>query len=121
MLKPGVRLAQAVSEFQRVLTEQQRLEFKNRSSRSPPTSSDIVKFTEEINADGARLHRSWRPLGTRLVGILDRIQMLSTVGDLMIGGSQNIIASSVWAVVRLSLDVSYGRDYPRAHNFRPSC
>lgn len=106
VLKREIRLAQAISEYQLALTKQQRLEFKIWSSRSPPTPHDIVKFTEEINCDGARLHRSWRPLGTRLVGILDRIQMLSTVGDIMIGGSQNIIASSVWAVVRLSLDVS---------------
>ncbi|KAF5013170.1 hypothetical protein FDECE_799 [Fusarium decemcellulare] len=106
-LKPEVRLAQAVSEFHASLsTENDRIKFKNLQSQSPPGSDEIIKLTEEINRDGARLHRSWRPYGTRLVAILDRIRQFAPIGDVLVGGSQNLIACGVWAAIRLSLETS---------------
>ncbi|KAF4444283.1 NACHT domain-containing protein [Fusarium austroafricanum] len=91
-LKAEVRLAQAISEFSGSLTaEKDRVRFKNLQSQSPPGSDEIIKLTEEINRDGARLHRSWRPYGTRLVAILERIRQFAPIGDVLIGGSQNLI------------------------------
>lgn len=105
-LKPEIRLAQAISEFNASLSNKnQRAKFKNLQSQSPPSSDDIIRFTEEINRDGARAHRSWRPYGTRLVAILERMRQFAPIGDVMVGGSQNLIACGVWAVVRLSLEV----------------
>jgi hypothetical protein len=74
-------------------------------SQSPPSSDDIIRLTEEINRDGARSHRSWKPYGTRLVAILERMRQFAPIGDVLVGGSQNLIACGVWAAVRLSLEV----------------
>lgn len=105
-LKPEIRLAQAISEFGASLsTQNQRTRFKNLQSQSPPDPDDIIRLTEEINRDGARAHRSWRPYGTRLVAILERMRQFAPIGDVLVGGSQNLIACGVWAVVRLSLEV----------------
>jgi len=105
-LKAEVRLAQALSEFSACLDDKRRTTFKNWQSRSPPTAADVIRLTEEINGEGSRRHRGWRPYGTRLVGVLGRIQACSQFGDILIGGSQNLIASGVWAAVRLGLFVS---------------
>lgn len=105
-LKPEIRLAQAVSEFGACLDGTRRATFKTLQTNSPPSPTEVIRLTEEINRDGARLHRSWQPHGTRLVGILERIQLFSAVGDVLVGGAQNMIASGVWAAVRMSLEVS---------------
>ncbi|KAJ4137179.1 hypothetical protein NW768_002760 [Fusarium equiseti] len=106
-LKPEIRLAQAISEFSASLqNKSQRARFKNLHSQSPPSPDDIIRLTEEINRDGARAHRSWRPYGTRLIAILERMRQFAPIGDVMVGGSQNLIACGVWAVVRLSLETS---------------
>ena len=105
-LKPEIRLAQAISEFNASLeNKNQRARFKNLQSQNLPSPDDIIRFTEEINLDGARAHRSWRPYGTRLIAILERMRQFAPIGDVLVGGSQNLIACGVWAVVRLSLEV----------------
>jgi len=106
-LKPEVRLAQSLSEFAASLDGGRRTTFKNLQSKSPPSPADVIRLTEEINRDGSRLHRAWRPYGTRLVAILEKIQALVHVGDLLVGGSQNMIASGVWAAARLGLTVRH--------------
>ncbi|RFN45421.1 nacht domain-containing protein, partial [Fusarium flagelliforme] len=106
-LKPEIRLAQAISEFSTCLqNKNQRARFKNLHSQSPPSPDDIIRLTEEINRDGARSHRLWRPYGTRLVAILERMRQFAPIGDVLVGGSQNLIACGVWAAVRLSLETS---------------
>lgn len=105
-LKPEIRLAQAICEFNASLgNNNQRTRFRNLQSQSPPSPDDIIRLTEELNRDGARAHRSWRPHGTRLVAILERMRQFAPAGDVLVGGSQNVIACGVWAVVRLSLEV----------------
>jgi len=107
--KASIRLAQAVSEFAAALDSPQRkATFKTLQTRSPPTAADVISFTEELNSDGTGLHRSWLPYGTRLVFVLDKIRLFTKAGDLLVGGSQNLIASGVWAVVRMSLQIATG-------------
>jgi hypothetical protein len=108
-LKPGIRLAQSVSEFGALLDGTHAITFKTLQTRSPPTTDDVIRFTEEINRDGSRLHRAWKPYGTRLLRILEQLAVLTKAGDLLVGGSQNMVASGVWAVVRISLQVSTKR------------
>lgn len=97
-LKPEVRLGQAISEFAASLHESQRRDLQTFQRQPFLDSSDVIRFTEEINQNGLRKHRAWRPYGTRLAAILYRIQLFTRAGDLLVGGSQNIIASGVWAV-----------------------
>lgn len=107
-LKPEVRLGLAISEFAQVLDSERRKEFRSMQSTQDAQicGRDIIKMTEEINQEGARRHRSWRPHGTKVGGFLARIQTFATIGDVFVGGSQNLIASGVWSAVRLSLTVS---------------
>ncbi|KAH6951248.1 hypothetical protein BKA56DRAFT_711711 [Ilyonectria sp. MPI-CAGE-AT-0026] len=88
-LKLEIRLAQAVSDFATILDEDQRGNFKKLKSRSPPSSANTCQ-------------------SMRLATILDRIQKFVCIGDLIVGGSQNMIASGVWAAVRMSLQAAIG-------------
>lgn len=105
-LSPQIRLAQAISEFGSLFTddEARHAQFKNLRSRSPPTAGEVVQLTEEINRDGSRRHRSWKPFATRLVLVLERIQQFAPVGDVLTGGAQNMLASGIWASVRMALE-----------------
>ncbi|KAJ0120131.1 hypothetical protein J7T55_000986 [Diaporthe amygdali] len=104
-LKPEARLGLAISEFAQSLNSEQRREFQSMQSAKCTQISgrDVIKVTEEINQEGARRHRSWRPHGTKVGGFLSRIQTFASIGDVLIGGSQNLIATGVWSAVRLSL------------------
>lgn len=107
-LKPEIRLAQTISEFSVSLKRhpnESHIRFKNLQTRSPPNAMEVLQLTEEINRDGARRHRSWRPNATRLVTILERIRQFAPIGDVLVGGAQNLLASGVWATVRMTLEV----------------
>lgn len=106
-LKPEVRLAQAISEFSVSLRSDKNalVRFKNLQTRSPPKADEVVRLTEEINRDGARRHKSWSPFATRLVVVLERVCQFAPIGDVLVGGAQNLIAAGVWAAVRLALEV----------------
>ncbi|KAH8904984.1 hypothetical protein BR93DRAFT_759718 [Coniochaeta sp. PMI_546] len=102
-LKPEIRLAQALSEFCGSLAEPLAREFKLLQTTSPPSPADVVRLTEEINRDGSRAHRTWRPYATSMVLFLDKVQTLSRVGDFLLGSAQNIMASGIWAVIKITL------------------
>lgn len=108
-LPANLRLAQAVSQFAQVLDDPARQKFRElrvQLAATAPTTADVIKLTEELNREGARRHASWRPAeGTRAGGFLRRIQQFAASGDVIIGGSQNLIASGVWATVRTMLEV----------------
>lgn len=107
-LRPEARLGLAISEFAQSLDSDRKREFRRiQTWKSTHLSGhDVIKLTEEINQEGARRHRSWRPHGTKVGGFLSRIQTFASIGDVLIGGSQNLIATGVWSAVRLSLTVS---------------
>lgn len=108
-LSPQVRLAQAISEFGALFADDaaKHAQFKNLRNRSPPTAGEIVRLTEEVNSDGSRRHKSWKPFATRLVLVLERVQQFAPIGDVLTGGAQSMLASGVWASVRMALEVSY--------------
>ena len=116
-LQADLRLVQAVSEFARILddTDKQRFrELQTQLSVSAPSAADVISLTEELNREGAKRHASWRPAaGARLGGFLRRLQQFAAFGDVFIGGSQNLIATGVWAAVRAMLEVFISRDEPR--------
>ncbi|KAM5364345.1 hypothetical protein ACJZ2D_011542 [Fusarium nematophilum] len=40
-------------------------------THSPPSETDVIRLTEEVNRDGSRLHQaSWKPFGTRIFKFL---------------------------------------------------
>lgn len=111
-LKPEARLGFAISEFAQALDDDRRRQFQlTQATCSKHLSGlDVVRITEEINKDGSQRHRSWRAYGTKVGIFLSRLQVFASIGDVLIGGSQNLIATGVWSAVRLCLLVKLHRE-----------
>ncbi|KAJ3571535.1 hypothetical protein NPX13_g5341 [Xylaria arbuscula] len=105
-LKPELRLAQAVSEFEAALSDQQKATFRSyrsQSQASPPDAGHFMRLTAEIDRLSAGKTRGGRCFGPRLSNILQSTQQFAACGDVAIGGTQNVIAGSVWSLVRITL------------------
>lgn len=116
-LTPDIRLAQAVSQFEASLSTQEKRNFQSLRSRTQlvtPGVQDVMTLTAEINRH-ASTARGTRCVGPRFMNILMATQQFVTIGDVIIGGSQNLVACGVWCVVRTSLVVSCLVPFP------PSC
>jgi hypothetical protein len=106
-LKPELRLAQAISLFEADLGDDQKLTFQNEKAqvhRAPPRAQDVLRLTAEI--DQMALVSKRRCFGARIMNVLEAVQQFAALGDIIIGGTQNLIACGVWTVVRSSLLVS---------------
>ncbi|KAJ6114520.1 hypothetical protein N7486_000298 [Penicillium sp. IBT 16267x] len=104
-LKPAIRLAQAVSEYEADLTRDQKEAFNRYRSRAyekPPSIQDVMQLTADIDEQLSNKIRG-RCLGTRTTSFLQSVQQFVSLGDIIVGGSQNLVASGVWALVRTSL------------------
>lgn len=106
-VKAEIRLHQALKQFSLALEPRHQAEFNIFKSQSAPTFETVIELSIQVSRDGRYQHAGgWLPkFGPRLEPLLHRIQLFSTAGDLLIGGSQNLIASGVWACVRLFLKV----------------
>jgi hypothetical protein len=104
-LKPYIRLAQAVSQFEADLSSEQKATFRTYRSQaqdSPPDPNDVMRLTAEIDRHASgKIGR--RCFGPRLTNFLQAVQQFAALGDIIIGGSQNLIACGVWSLVRMSL------------------
>jgi hypothetical protein len=115
-LKPEIRLAQAISQFEADLSGEQKAAFrtlKSYSLTSPPDSSDVMRLTAEIDRHVSR-EAGLRCFAPRFTNFLQGVQLFASLGDIVVGGSQNIIACSIWSLVRMSLlvsIVSFGDSY----------
>ncbi|KAH7194274.1 hypothetical protein DER44DRAFT_844066 [Fusarium oxysporum] len=110
-LKPDIRLAQAVSEFEAALTSEQKVAFRaSRSSAAhvAPTMSDVMRLTAEIDLKATTKHGRGRCFGPRMTNLLNAIQQFAALGDVVVGGSQNLIACGVWAAARMTVHVITG-------------
>lgn len=103
-LKPDIKLVQALSEFEAILPDDQKAKLRKYRS-SPPSSTDVIRFTAEIDRDAARNRKSRQYVGTRLTNVLHAVQEFSTVVESLLGSSQSQIAGTIWGVVKLSLQV----------------
>lgn len=109
-LKPEIRLAQAVSEFEAILTSEQKVSFstsRSSAASTTPSMSDVMRLTAEIDLKASSKHGRGRCLGPRMTNILQSIQLFAALGDVVVGGSQNLIACGVWAAARMTLHVRY--------------
>ena len=104
-LKPEIRLAQALSEYAAILSDDQKAKLRGYYAQSPPNASDVMRLTAEIDRDEMRTRKSRRCVGPRLSNVLQACQQFATVVDVAIGGSQQPIASGIWGVLKLSLQV----------------
>ncbi|KAI9861740.1 MAG: hypothetical protein M1813_005089 [Trichoglossum hirsutum] len=105
-LKPEIRLAQAVSQFEADLSSEQKNTFRTHRSQSrdsPPDPSDVMRLTAEIDRQASGNVGGRRCFGPRMTNFLQAVQQFAALGDVIVGGSQNIIACGVWSLVRMSL------------------
>jgi ankyrin repeat domain-containing protein 50 len=105
-LKPEIRLAQAVSEFEADLSSEQKATFRtyrSQSRESPLDSSDVMRLTADIDRRASGRIGGGRCFGPRFTNFLEAVQQFASLGDIIVGGSQNLIACGVWSLVRLSL------------------
>lgn len=108
-LKPEIRLAQAVSQFEASLSDDLKSEFRNNKAQtlsSAPTSNDVMRFTGDMDRRLSGKAGS-RCFGPRFMNFLQGVQQFAALGDVVVGGSQNIIACGVWSIVRMSLLVCF--------------
>ncbi|KAF2185906.1 hypothetical protein K469DRAFT_750186 [Zopfia rhizophila CBS 207.26] len=104
-LKPEIRLAQAFSQFEADLSSEQKTDFQNQRSQSlasPPDPSDVMRLTAEIDRRVSG-KVGGRCFGPRFTNFLQVVQQFAALGDVVVGGSQNIIACGIWSLVRMSL------------------
>jgi ankyrin repeat domain-containing protein 50 len=104
-LKPYIRLGQAVLRFEADLSSEQEATFRTDRSQaqdSPPDPNDVMRLTAEIDRHASgKIGR--RCFGPRLTNFLQAVQQFAALGDIIVGGSQNLIACGVWSLVRMSL------------------
>ena len=100
-LKPELRLAQAISEFEASLGDQQKAHFRSQKTQ-PPDSNDVMRLTAEIDRS---IKGSRRSYGPRWTNFLEGVQRFASIGDVLIGGAQYLPACAAWTVVRFSLMV----------------
>ncbi|KAH7161651.1 hypothetical protein EDB81DRAFT_925251 [Dactylonectria macrodidyma] len=110
-LKPDIRLAQAVSEFEAALAAEQKAAFRTARSaarNAPLTIKDVMRLTAEVDLEASRKHGRVRCFGPRMTNMLQAIQQFAALGDVVIGGSQNLIACGVWAAVHMTVHFATG-------------
>ena len=104
----SIRLSKAITAFRELVSGQNTWSVENRFelSTTPPMPDDIVQITTYIEG---HVKRQQSQLVTRFWDSLRMVQGAATVIDKIVGGSQNEIACSVWAIVRFTLQVLYPR------------
>ena len=104
-LKPEIQLSRALQDFEAILDHDQKAQFNEFRKESPPGASAPLAFTTLLDRSLQSRH-SRRCIGPRVINLLQSTQQFSTVIDVLVGGSQNFLASSVWGILKLSLQVS---------------
>jgi hypothetical protein len=105
---PELRLARAISEFEADLPDEQKREYhklKSQTFDSPPNLNDVNRLAAEINLQ-ISVKAGGRCYGPRFTNFLHGVQQFASIGDVMIGGTQNLLACGIWSLVRMSLLVS---------------
>lgn len=124
-LTADIRLAQAVSNYEASLSDPQKAEFRAlryRTRNMAPGADDVMKLTAEMDQQARQKIGAWRCFGPRFTNVLHSVQQYAALGDIIIGGSQNLVACGVWCVVRTSLLVgrrTYHFDCPMT-NIHPA-
>jgi hypothetical protein len=103
-LKPEIQFVQALSEYEAILTDDQKTTFRTYHRQQPPDATDVMRLTAEIDRENS--HRKGRRcVGPRLTNILQAVQQFSTIVDTIVGGSQSQIACAIWGVLKMSIQV----------------
>jgi hypothetical protein len=108
LLKPEIRLAQVISEFEADLSNEQKASFRMlrmQSLSTTPSPDDVMRLTAEVDrCTSKKFARAC--FGPRFTNFLHGVQQFAALGDVLVGGTQSLIACGVWSLVRMSLLVS---------------
>ncbi|KAF3000714.1 hypothetical protein E8E13_002932 [Curvularia kusanoi] len=102
---PESRLGEAIDQFEGSLPEKHKSTFRTLRSQSlstTPSPSDVMRLTAEVDDHTSKKFNS-ACFGPRFTNFLYGVQRFAALGDIVIGGSQNMVACGVWALVRMSL------------------
>ena len=119
-ITPEARLRRAISEFQQQLSGSEKGRFQSlqiTANRSSPEIADVMRVTAELNHEVQFKMSHSQCFGPRVTNVLESAQQFVSIGDVIVGGSQNLIACGIWAVVRFTLQVSSLGSTPRFGNF----
>lgn len=108
-LRPEIRLAQAISQFEADLPTEEKTNLKSyrfQARNNPPNIHDVMRLTSEFNSSSAQRFGVRRCFGPRLTNLLEAIQQFAALGDLILGNSQNTLACGIWGLVRITIVVS---------------
>eukprot|EP00136_Aspergillus_niger_P004375 XP_001394552.2 hypothetical protein ANI_1_2058094 [Aspergillus niger CBS 513.88] len=95
-LKPEVRLGQAISEFQADCSSREKATLRSyQAAGIPPSIRDVMQLTAEVNRSAGLQGRCF---GSRLTNILQAVQEFAALGDIVLGGSQSLLACGIWAL-----------------------
>ncbi|KAF2177053.1 hypothetical protein K469DRAFT_755313 [Zopfia rhizophila CBS 207.26] len=104
-LKPEIRLAQAVSQPEADISNEQKTTvhtYRSRALDSSPDPSNVMQLTAEIDRRASG-KVGGRCFGPRFTNFLQVVQQFAALGDVVVGGSQNIIACGVWSLIHMSV------------------
>ena len=98
------RLVQAIKRFEAQLSPDQReIYTKNQGLSLRPEGSEVSKLLGEVDRLVKAKHGTRSAFKPRLESVVMAIQKSASIGDVMIGGSQNLIACGVWSIARIAL------------------
>ncbi|TWU72390.1 hypothetical protein ED733_000595 [Metarhizium rileyi] len=103
-VKVESRLQQSLDGFIQDLTPNQKTDFlRDRQvfRERHPDENDVFVFVAELNNRRASQKKLCH--GPRFLNIIQAAQQFAFVGDILVGGSQNLIASGVWTALRTAL------------------
>lgn len=106
-IKVESRLQHSLDTFIRDLTPDQRTEFlqdRQIFRTRYPDENDVFVFIAKLNS--RRTSQKQLSYGPRFLNIIQVAQQFASIGDILVGGSQNLIASGVWTTIRSALLVS---------------
>ncbi|KAJ6439012.1 hypothetical protein O9K51_08416 [Purpureocillium lavendulum] len=101
-VKAEIRLQQAVQGIIDDLKPEQRDSFfeeRETFRTRQPDENDVAAFVGKLNRQTSRSHR----YGPRFFNMLQVAQRFAAIGDVLVGGSQNLVACGVWVAMRTTL------------------
>ncbi|KAK4118224.1 hypothetical protein N657DRAFT_628783 [Parathielavia appendiculata] len=99
-LSPAKQLNEAVDDFQRILTEDQRTVLKK--IKAIPDADAVLVFTAQLDSSQ---HRRGRSIATRLHSVLQSVRDFSAVIDTFVSSNPQI-AALVWGSVKLTIQIA---------------
>lgn len=96
-LSPAKQLNEAVDDFQRILTEDQRTALQN--IKYIPDADAVLVFTAQLDLSQ---HRRGRSIATRLHSVLQSVREFSAVIDTFVSSNPEI-AALIWGSVKLTI------------------